>query len=122
MPENERQRPDRPLAGRLHHAAGAMPAGPAVIEVTRGALVESRHLATIAVVDARGKVAMAVGDIEAPIFPRSAIKPIQALALIETGAAEAFGLGDREIALACASHGGEAAHVGAVLDWLSGIG
>ena len=122
MPENERPRPDRPLARRLHHAAGAKPAGPAVIEVTRGAMVESRHLATIAVVDAKGKVVMAAGDIEAPIFPRSAIKPIQALALIETGAAEAFDLGDREIALACASHGGEAANVGAVLDWLSAIG
>ncbi len=122
MPENERPRPDRPLARRLRHAAGAKPAGPAVIEVIRGAMVESRHLATIAVVDAKGKVVMAAGDIEAPIFPRSAVKPIQALALIETGAAEAFDLGDREIALACASHGGEAAHVGAVLDWLSGIG
>ncbi|MCH8139133.1 MAG: asparaginase, partial [Proteobacteria bacterium] len=88
MPENERPRPDRPLARRRRHAAGAKPAGPAVIEVTRGAMVESRHLATIAVVDAKGKVVMAAGDIEAPIFPRSAVKPIQALALIETGAAD----------------------------------
>ncbi len=107
---------------RLQHGGGAKPAGPAIIEVTRGAMVESRHLATIAVVDAKGKVAMAAGDIDSPIYPRSAVKPIQALALIETGAADAFGLGDREIALASASHGGEAAHVGAVLDWLSAIG
>jgi L-asparaginase II len=95
---------------------------PAVIEVTRGAMVESRHLATIAVVDAKGKVVMAAGDIEMPIYPRSAVKPIQALAVIETGAVDAFGLGDREIALASASHGGEEAHVKAVLDWLSVIG
>ena len=117
MPEN-----DRPLAGRLHHGAGAKSTDPAVIEVTRGAMVESRHLATIAVVDAKGKVVIAAGDIDSPIYPRSAVKPIQALALIETGAAAAFDLGDREIALACASHGGEAAQVGAVLDWLSAIG
>ena len=117
MPENERL-----LARRLHHDGGAKPAGPAVIEVSRGAMVESRHLVTIAVVDAKGKVVLAAGDIDAPIYPRSAVKPIQALALVETGAADAFDLGDAEIALACASHGGEEAHVGAVLDWLSKIG
>jgi L-asparaginase II len=122
MPENERPRPDRPLAESLQHGAGAPPTDPAVIEVTRGAMVESRHLAAIAVVDAKGKVVMAAGDIEMPIFPRSAVKPIQALTLIETGAADAFDLGDAEIALACASHGGEAAQVGAVLDWLARIG
>src|SRR5690606_42125368 len=51
------------------------------------------------------------GDTERPVFPRSAVKAIQALPLVETGAADAYGFGDRELALACASHSGESEHV-----------
>ncbi len=92
------------------------------IEVHRGGLLESRHQAIAAVINARGDIVHAWGDIEREIYPRSAIKPLQALALIESGAAEAFGLDDPEIALACASHNGEPAHVAAVSAWLARMG
>jgi len=84
---------------------------PVLVEVLRGALVESRHSGSVAVVDADGATVLALGDIAHPVYPRSAVKPLQALPLIERGAAEKYGFGDQEIALACASHGGEPAHV-----------
>ena len=84
---------------------------PVLVEVLRGALVESRHHGAVAVVDADGGTVLALGDAGAAVYPRSAVKPIQALPLIESGAAERFGFGDEELALACASHGGEPAHV-----------
>jgi L-asparaginase II len=84
---------------------------PVLVEVLRGMLVESRHRGTVAVVDADGKTVLALGDVTAPIFPRSAVKALQALALIETGAADKFGFGDEELALACSSHSGEPGHV-----------
>jgi L-asparaginase II len=84
---------------------------PILVEVLRGSLVESRHRGAVAVVDADGGVALSLGDIDRPVFPRSAVKAIQALPLIESGAADRFGLGPEELALACASHGGEPAHV-----------
>lgn len=79
---------------------------PVLVELTRGALVESRHAGAIAVMRASGKAVASVGDIAAPIYPRSAIKPLQAIALVESGAADRFGFGPREIALASASHSG----------------
>jgi L-asparaginase II len=84
---------------------------PAVVEVTRGALVESAHRGAGAVVDADGRVVMAFGDSERPVYPRSAVKALQALPLIESGAADRLGLSDKEIALACASHSGGEEHV-----------
>src|ERR1043165_7555117 len=84
---------------------------PVLVEVLRGALVESRHCGSVAVVDADGATVLALGDAARPVYPRSAVKPIQALPLIESGAAEKYSFGDPEIALACASHGGEPAHV-----------
>jgi L-asparaginase II len=95
---------------------------PVVVEVTRGDMVESVHRAAIAVVAADGAVELSCGDIEHPVYPRSAIKPLQALPLLETGAADAFGLSDVEIALACASHSAEPRHVAAVAAWLKRIG
>ena len=61
--------------------------------------------------DADGRVVFAAGDIDAGVFPRSAVKALQALALVESGAADRLGLTDAELALACASHGGEPVHV-----------
>src|SRR5882762_711737 len=84
---------------------------PVLVEVVRGALTENRHRAAVAVVDADGASVFALGDVARPVYPRSAVKPIQALPLVESGAADRYGFGDEEIALACASHGGEAAHV-----------
>ena len=84
---------------------------PVLVEVLRGAVVESAHRGAIAVFDADGKPVLEIGDTARPVFPRSAVKAIQALPLVESGAADAYGFGDRELALACASHSGEPAHV-----------
>lgn len=95
---------------------------PLLIEVTRGDLVESRHYVNMVVSDAKGAIVQSWGDFESPVYLRSAIKPIQALPLIETGAAEACGATDKEISLACASHNGEERHVEAVIHWLDRLG
>jgi L-asparaginase II len=95
---------------------------PILVEITRGALVESIHRGAVAVVDARGGVRAQLGDIETPVYTRSSLKPIQALPLVETGAAEAFGVSDEEVALACASHSGESMHTTRVAAWLERIG
>ncbi|HXJ03215.1 MAG TPA: asparaginase [Micropepsaceae bacterium] len=95
---------------------------PILVEVTRGPLVESIHRGAVAVSDAKGRLRLAVGDVERPIFPRSALKPIQAVPLLESGAADAFGLSDEELALACASHSGEPQHTARIAAWQSRIG
>jgi len=95
---------------------------PVLIEVLRGGLVESRHRGAVAVVDAEGATAFAVGDVAKPVFPRSAVKPLQALPLVETGGADRYGFGDDDLALACASHGGEPAHVDGVTRMLAKAG
>lgn len=84
---------------------------PIIAQVTRGSHVESRHRGAFAVVDRNGNVLARSGDIDLPVYPRSAVKAFQCLPLIESGAADRFGFADEEIALACASHGGEAEHV-----------
>ena len=95
---------------------------PILVELTRGTLVESVHRGAVAIADAKGVVRFALGDIEAPHYPRSSLKPIQALPLVESGAAEAFGLNDEHIALACASHSGEPMHTERVTAWLARVG
>ena len=98
------------------------PDSPIEVEVTRGDMVESRHRVRFALADTAGRVLRRAGDPELSVYARSAIKPIQALALIESGAADAFALGDAEIALACASHSAEPRHVEVVSAWLERIG
>lgn len=95
---------------------------PILVEVLRGSAVESLHRGALAVVDASGALHTALGDIERPIFPRSAVKLLQALPLVESGAAERFGLNDAELALACASHGGEAQHARTAASMLAKAG
>ena len=85
-------------------------------------MVESRHRGACAVADAAGNIVLALGDVGRPVYGRSAIKPLQALPLVESGAADTFALGAREIALACASHRGEAMHVTTVAAWLERLG
>lgn len=97
-------------------------ANPVLVEVTRGGVVESRHRGSAVVVDLEGRVTARWGDYTQPVFPRSAIKPVQALLLVESGAAQEFALSDREVALACSSHGGEPGHVLPIAAWLSRIG
>lgn len=86
-------------------------ANPVLIEVRRGSLVESRHLGAIALARPNGELVLALGDVRRPIYPRSAIKALQAIPLLETGAADAFEFGTEEIALACSSHSGTDRHV-----------
>lgn len=86
-------------------------ANPVLVDVLRGAIVESRHRGAFVVMDADGAVVRSEGDVERPVFPRSAVKAIQALPFVESGAADAFGFGEKQLALACASHSGEPEHV-----------
>lgn len=95
---------------------------PVLVEVLRGGRAESVHRGAAAVVDADGGVLLALGDIGAPVYPRSAVKSLLALPLVESGAADRLGLTDAEIALACASHSGEPVHVAAAAAMLRKAG
>lgn len=81
------------------------------VEVVRGGTIESRHRVHAVVADADGAVLASIGDPRIETFHRSAAKPMQALPLVEEGVAERFGFTEAELALCCASHEGEAAHV-----------
>jgi L-asparaginase II len=80
-------------------------------EVWRGDVAEIAVRGHVAVVDAAGRLLAGAGDPEALTTLRSAVKPLQALPFVESGAADALGAGDDELALACASHSGEPVHV-----------
>jgi len=95
---------------------------PVLVEVTRGAVVESMHRGAVAVCDVSGNSRFSLGDIERLVYPRSAFKSLQALSLVESGAADAHAVSDEELALACASHSGEPMHTARVEAWLSRIG
>lgn len=85
-----------------------------LLEYTRGSLIEAQHVGAIAVADAQGRLVAAYGDPQAVTFLRSSAKPFQAIPLVESGAAAAFGLTPREIAVVCASHLAEGIHLEAV--------
>lgn len=93
---------------------------PVLVEVVRGAAVESRHRGAVAICDTEGAEYLAIGDVATPVYPRSAVKPFQALPLVESGAADDFA--DKALATACASHGGEPGHVAAVEEFLARAG
>ncbi|MDE2370262.1 MAG: asparaginase [Burkholderiales bacterium] len=99
-----------------------MQANPVLVQALRGGIVESAHRGAVAVVDADGALRLQIGDIDRAVFPRSAIKVLQALPLVASGAAERWGLVDAELALACASHGGEPRHVEAAAAMLAKAG
>jgi L-asparaginase II len=84
---------------------------PILVETSRGGVVESRHRGSLVVVDTKGRVRLSLGDVSAPVFPRSAMKALQAVASFETGIIEKFNLSNEEIAITCASHTGEPEHV-----------
>ncbi len=98
------------------------PANPILVEVTRGDMVESYHRGAAVVVGKGGDIIAAYGDVTRPIYPRSAIKPLQAMVLAESGAIERFHLSLEQLALACASHSGQILHVDKVRHWLHQIG
>ena len=95
---------------------------PVLVELWRGAAVESRHRGAVAVADADGTAVLSLGDVARPIYPRSAVKAMQALVLVESGGADRYRFGDEELALACASHGGEPAHVATAARMLAAAG
>jgi L-asparaginase II len=101
------------MGSQVPGAAG-LPEDAPLAALTRGALVESVHRGRLAVCDHDGNVLEAVGDPEAYIYARSSAKPFQALPLVISGAADAFGLTDEELAVACASHNAEESHLAAV--------
>ncbi|HLS48152.1 MAG TPA: asparaginase [Gemmatimonadales bacterium] len=92
------------------------------MESTRGDIVESVHRVSAAVVDAAGRLVASAGDPDLVTFWRSSAKPFQALPLLVDGAADAFGLSDAELALACASHSSERQHLEVAAGFLRKIG
>jgi L-asparaginase II len=102
---------------------GTASSSPAVLaEAMRAEVVESRHLGHVVVVDGEGDLVASLGDPSLMAYLRSAAKPFQAIPLLTSGAAERFGFTDREVALACGSHGGEPMHVETVFSMLGKIG
>lgn len=99
-----------------------MDANPVLAEAVRGNWVENRHRGAFVIVDDRGAVIASAGDFERPVFPRSAIKSMQALAIFDRHATEKFHHSAEELALACASHHGENEHVGTVAQFLGRMG
>jgi L-asparaginase II len=93
-----------------------------MVEVWRGGRVESVHSGHAVICDETGQIVEAWGNPEAPIYPRSSCKMLQALPLVESGAADAAGLGAAQLALACASHQGSALHTRLVGRWLADMG
>lgn len=87
-----------------------MTRAPITVNVTRGPAVESEHAVDAVLMDGRGGIVRAWGDTERVFYPRSSVKLIQALPVIESGAADAFGFDDEALALACASHDGTCEH------------
>lgn len=98
------------------------PDNPVLVRLWRGEQVESQHRGIWTVVDDAGEVLDGKGDLEHPIFARSTVKCIQALPLLESGAAERCGLNERELAVALSSHNAEACHTDTVLGLLARLG
>ncbi|MFY0594988.1 MAG: asparaginase [Cognatishimia sp.] len=98
-----------------------MPEPVNLVEIWRGSLLESIHQGHAVVCHANGDILHAWGDPDALVYPRSSAKMIQALPLIESGAADRFGLNTAQLALACASHNGAAIHTDRVQSWLSDL-
>ena len=93
-----------------------------IAETTRGGITESIHHGVVVAVDAGGNVVASAGDPEQVVFFRSSAKPFQAIPVIESGAADAFGLTPAELALCCASHEGSPAHQEQVTAMLAKLG
>lgn len=102
-------------------AAGLQEDAP-LVAVRRGPMLESIHRGRVVFCDPAGRVIDATGDPEAYVFARSSAKPFQALPLVLSGAADAFGLTDNELAVACASHNAEEPHLSAVRSLLRKAG
>ncbi len=95
-----------------------MKTGEVLLEVVRNDLVESVHAGHLLILDASGKTVLQLGDIDSLIYPRSAVKSLQASAMIRAGAK----LTDEQIALACASHAGSPQHLAVAISTLASVG
>lgn len=93
-----------------------------LVNVTRGNLVESSHKGHVAVVDSKGQLLYFAGNPNAKVFARSSMKPIQAIPVVETGAADHYEFSDADLSLCCASHNGENMHTDRVLSILARSG
>lgn len=93
-----------------------------LVEVWRGPIIESLHRGHLIALDGEGKTIAGLGDAGTVTFIRSSGKPFQAIPLITTGAADRFGLTEKEIAIACGSHSGEPIHVETAQSILRKIG
>lgn len=93
-----------------------------LVEVRRGPLVESRHRGHVAAVDGAGRSVARLGEPGTVTFMRSSAKPLQALPLVTSGAADRFGFDERELVLACASHSGQDLHAETAARMLRKIG
>ncbi len=99
-----------------------IPAPEPLVEVRRGGLTESRHRGHVIAVEPDGRIVAHIGAKETVTFLRSSAKPHQAIPLLTSGAADRFNFSEREIALACASHSGEAIHTDVAASMLRKIG
>ena len=95
---------------------------PILIRTHRGTHIENQHRGAYVVTDPHGDIISAAGHYQSMIYARSSLKPINVLAMLESGAADHFHVSEEEIALACASHSGEQKHVELVAAWLDRIG
>ena len=93
-----------------------------VVQVWRGAMLESRHRVHAAVVDSQGRLRASLGDPEMRTYFRSAAKPFQALPIVSDGAMDRLGVTLEELAVCCGSHSGEPRHVDAVSSLLRKVG
>ena len=91
---------------------------PILVEVRRGAIIESRHRGALAITEPDGHLVGSLGDANLITSTRSTIKPIQAIPFITSGAADHFSVDERELAVVCASHEGEPIHTETVAGML----
>jgi L-asparaginase II len=95
---------------------------PVLVEVMRGTIVESKHCGAIVALKPDGQIVARLGDANLVTSTRSTIKAIQAIPFVASGAADRFSITERELAVACASHGGEPMHTETVAAMLERIG
>jgi len=95
---------------------------PVLVTQTRAGYVERAHLGRVAIVGPDGDLVFALGDVAAPMLPRSSCKILQAIPMVESGAAAAMKLTPQRLALSCASHQGSHSHAGLAKTWLEEMG
>ena len=95
-----------------------MHAGEILVEVVRNEMVESVHDGHLLILDSSGKDLLKIGDVDQLIYPRSAVKSLQASAMLRAG----LKVSGEQLALACASHAGSRAHLDVALSTLRSVG